>query len=204
MAEHLIKGKAYANRKSAKNRPKGDLYHTPKSLIWTAEGVIKKEFRNKEILEPCCGNGAISEELIKMGYSVLLNDLHTDKGSGVDYLEKIPYPGSKYVISNPPFSLWDGFVNQSKTHCKKFMYIGRLNYLGTDSRLKSGIWKNLKWILPFSRYVDYQTPYREDGLFHVGALATGFFLWDMKYKKPPMMKILDVQNYAKLGAFRGD
>ena len=108
----------------------------------------------------------------------------------------------KYVITNPPFSLWDKFVVKAKSHCKKFMFIGRLNYFGTNNRFQSGLWKNLKAVYPFNRYVDYQTPYREDGLFHVGAMATAWFLWDMKYIGEPKIRVLDIQKYAKLGNFK--
>ena len=83
------------------------------------------------------------------------------------------------------------------------MMIGRLNYLGTQSRLNKWIWNNLKMILPFSRYVDYQTPYRDDGFFHVGAMATAWFLWDMDYYGKPTVEFIDVNKYAKLGNYRG-
>jgi len=194
-------GKAYANRKKEKDRPAGDLYHTPKSLVWTAEDIIKKEFRKKDILDPCCGEAAISEELEKMGHFVILNDLYSGMGDRFNYLKNDIFDDSKYVISNPPFSLWDDFIHKSKSHCRKFMYIGRLNYFGTASRNYSGIWKNLKYVLIFNRYVDYQTPLRDDGLFHVGAMATAWFIWDMKYKGEPKIKILDVNKYATLGNF---
>ncbi len=200
-----IMGKAYANKKSKENRPAGDLYHTPRSLVWVAEDIIKKEFRKKEILDPCCGDFPICIELFGMGYMLTGNDIIYESDEnlfGVDYLTDKTFNSFKYVISNPPFSLWDKFVLKSKEHCKKFMYIGRLNYFGTASRSQSGLWDGLKWVMPFNRYVDFQTPLRDDGLFYVGAMATGWFLFEKGWKKPPMVKILDVQKYAKLGQFK--
>ena len=82
--------------------------------------------------------------------------------------------------------------------------IGRLNYFGTCSRYQSGIWKNLKAIYCFNRYVDYRTPSRTDGLFCVGGMATAWFLWDKNYVGDPIIKILDVQRYAKLGNYKGE
>lgn len=192
--EHNV-GKAYANRKTKEDRPVGDFYETPKSLVWCAEDLINKEFsKDNQILEPCCGNGAVSEELVKMGFSVSTNDLYR---GGYDYLTSSFK--EEFVITNPPFSQFDDFVLKSKSHCKKFMYLGRLNYFGTQSRLDTGLWNNLKSVHCFSRYVDYRTESRSDGLFNVGAMATAWFIWDMEYEGDTKIDFLDVKDYAKLG-----
>ena len=196
-------GKAYANRKSVEDRPEGDFYATPASLIWVASKYIQKEFTDINILEPCAGKLAIADELKKLNYCVETNDLYMDGcNHKVDYLTPDSFTQYDYVISNPPFSLWDEFVNKSKSHCSKFMYLGRLNYFGTVDRYKSELWKNLKYVLPFNRYVDYRTPYRLDGLFNVGALCTGWFIWDMEYDGLPMVDVLNISQYAKLGQYK--
>jgi len=196
----MIKGKAYANCKSVNDRREGDFYATPKSLIWVAKGIIYQEFPlDQPILEPCSGKNSISDELIKMGYAVVINDLYND---GIDYLLFNQFIEYKYIITNPPFSLWDEFIFKAKSHVNKLLSIGRLNYLGTNNRFLSGIWNNLKSIYTFNRYVDYQTLPRDDGLFNVGAMATGWFLWDKDYSDAPTIHILDVQKYAQLGNFK--
>ena len=200
----MKKGKAYAHKSGQR---KGDLYHTPKSLVWVAEDIIKHEF-SYDILEPSAGqsNFPIWEALTyDFNISTYCNDLF-DPETGDDYLDEDNklFKTFSEIITNPPFSLWDKFVLKAKTHCDKFMFIGRLNYFGTQSRLKKGIWDNLKGIYPFSRYVDYQTPYRNDGLFHVGAMATAWFLWDMEYEGNIDFQILDVSKWAKLGGFRNE
>ena len=188
-------GKAYANKNSAVNRPEGDFYPTPRSLVWTAQQHIQREFPKKEsILEPCFGDGSISEPLEAIGYQVEKNDLFR---GGVDYLTT-PF-SQRYVITNPPFSLWDEFVQKAKRESLKVLCIGRLNYFGTASRSQSGIWNHLEYVLPFNRYVDYRTPNRHDGLFHVGAMATAWFLWNMDFTGLPSIEVLDVQPWAKLG-----
>lgn len=194
-------GKAYANKKKKEDRPVGDYYSTPQSLIWVAKDIIQEEFQDNPILEPCSGNNAIYNAL--PDYYITTNDLYNEKAQySYDYTKQDIFNEFKYIITNPPFSIWDDFVNKAKTHCKKFMFLGRLNYFGTQSRLEKNLWKNLKVIFPFSRYVDYQTPYREDGHFHVGAMATGWFLFDMNYEGKPTIEVLDVQKYATLGAFK--
>ncbi len=206
--ENKKKGKSYANKKSKENRPEGDFYCTPKSLIWVAEDIIKAEFKQPNcpaFFEPCSGNDSITEELRRMEYGVLTNDLYNKTALFNKNFLEINFSNwhfAKEIITNPPFSLWDEFVKKAKTFSPKFMFIGRLNYFGTQSRLEENIWKNLKAVYPFNRYVDYQTPYREDGLFHVGAMATAWFLWDMGYTGLPHIEILDVSKYAKLGNFK--
>ena len=188
-------GKAYAHTKAKSEKPKGDFYPTPKSLIWTVSSLIKNHFpTSHQILEPCSGNGSISKELIGMGYDVFENDI----SFGCDYLQSSF--NQRFVITNPPFSLWDEFVEKSKSHCEKVMMIGRLNYFGTESRMRSGIWNHLREVHCFNRYVDYRTPERDDGMFHVGAMATAWFFWDMKWNQnAATIHFVDVNGYARLG-----
>ena len=190
-------GKAYANRKRLGFRAVGDFYPTPRSLVWVMQEFIIDTFSKQQpILEPCSGRGAISEELESMGYRVICNDIST---GGVDYLQN--NFASKAVITNPPFSFWDLFVEKAKEHATQIMLIGRLNYFGTNSRFQSGIWENLKSVHCFNRYVDYQTLPRKDGHFHVGAMATAWFYWEAKFMGAPTIHVVDVQKYATLGGF---
>jgi len=188
-------GKAYANKKGKEDRPEGDFYPTPKSLVWVAEDMIKGELdKTQDVFEPCCGNGMISTEIAKWGYNVAENDLYH---GGVDYLNT-PFSYTQ-IITNPPFSLWDEFVVKAKKEANKVILIGRSNYFGTASRLANGIWKELKSVHFFNRYVDYRTPERDDGIFHVGAMATAWFVWEKGFHSPATINFLDVQPYAKLG-----
>jgi hypothetical protein len=187
-------GKAYANRKKIADRPDGDLYHTPKSLVW--ELLDRVELNNP--WECACGDGAITEVLDDREISYRSSDLSL----GTNFLEcDSPYAGD--IFTNPPFSLWDAFVEKALNLSKrKVIMLGRTNYFGTQSRYESGIWEHLKEIYIFTRYVDYQTPKRDDGLFHVGALCTGWFIWDKEFLGTPTIDFIDVQKYAKLGAFK--
>ncbi len=71
-----------------------------------------------------------------------------------------------------------------------------MNYFGTTTRLSKGLWEGLKSVY---WYVDYRTPEREDGLFHVGAMSTAWFVWEKGFSSPPTIHFLRVQKYAKLG-----
>lgn len=192
-----MSGKAYANRRREEERPAGDYYPTPRSLMWVAEQPVFARWldRGVPILDPCCGRHVMADELSKMGYEVLENDID----GGVDYLASAWT--EQQVVMNPPFSLWDEFVMHAKSHARVVCAIGRLNYLSTHGRYKSGIWDGLVAVNPFTRYVDYQTPLRDDGAFHVGAMATGWFTWVVGSATEPVIGMLDVQRYATLGNF---
>jgi hypothetical protein len=189
-------GKAYANKRSVENRPIGDLYHTPKSLVWE---LLKKEKLIEPVWECACGEGAITDVLSDNSISYKASDI----SSGINFLE-IPndFKWNGTIFTNPPFTYWDEFVMKAKQlTTKNVIMLGRLNYFGTQSRYDSNIWEGLKKVYIFTRYVDYQTPKRNDGLFHVGSLCTGWFLFDMDYTGEPTVGYIDVKGYAKLGNY---
>lgn len=70
-------------------------------MVWVISDIIQREFSSEtRILEPCAGQGAISEELEYLGYAVIENDLFNN---GLDYLTN--EFNELAVITNPPFSL---------------------------------------------------------------------------------------------------
>lgn len=187
-------GKAYANRKKELERPKNDFYETPYActevLIPTLAGVDRESI----ILDPCCGNKRIGDVLRKYGFH---NIIERDIMGGYDFLdEMIKKKFYDIVIMNPPFKLFDEFVNQAKYISNYTIVIGKLDYFCCHNRNVNGLWKNLKYVLPFDRKVAYDRPFREDGKFECGMLNTGWFIFDNTYDGLPMIKILDIQNYV--------
>lgn len=187
--------------KRKESRPKNDLYCTPFSLTW--ELVKKYDLQN--VWEPACGQSSISNALKQKSIDVVESDIDPDfdptrkSNSFFEFTE----PLANTVISNPPFSLWDLFVFHAKfLEINKIIFIGKTDYFSAAGRYNSGIWNNLKHVEIFDRKVDYQTPYREDGLFHVGAMTSAWFIWERNYTGKPSIDIIDVQPYAKLGAFK--
>lgn len=191
----MVKGKNYFTRKKAKQ---SDLYHTPFSLVW--ELLKYESFAN--CLEPACGEYAIVKAAqnnsncdFSLAYDI--NDYNT----GNNFFDQDKWYGD--ILTNPPFNEWDRFVLHAKKICTgKIAMIGKINYFGCVGRANSSIWKNLQKIYIFNRYVDYRTPYREDGFFHVGGMCTAWFVWLPKYTGDIILKQLDVQKYAKLGQFK--
>lgn len=190
-------GKAYANRKKESDRPENDFYPTPGGL--TIE-LINTGILNdcKTILEPCCGQYAISNILEKYGFQVTSKDLIY----GNDFL-KDDYTNEHFdaIVTNPPFDIYDEIIRKAKTiDCQKIICIGRTNYFGSHSRNISGMWDELSDVYIFDRQVEYRTPQLEIPDFCVGALVTGWFVWTKGYTDDPKIHILDVQKYATLGS----
>lgn len=78
-----------------------DFYPTP---AWGTKALLKHVKFDGCILEPCCGDGAMSEELRAAGYSVISSDV-VDRGYGMvaNFLD-VPGPCSN-VVTNPPFNV---------------------------------------------------------------------------------------------------
>jgi hypothetical protein len=188
-------GKAYSNRKKKAERPESDFYPTPYSLIWALHEQTN-ELDCLTIRDPCCGEHAIKCALStpKSIFKVSEDDISIN---GYDFLEdNKKYP---FIFSNPPFSLFDEFVAHAKEVANKVIFIGRPDAFGAYQRNDAGLWKNLKAVYVFDRKVDYRTPYRTDGLFHVGAMVTCWLVWDKFYSGKPTIEVLKVNKYAKLG-----
>ena len=202
-----MKGKSYACRDKAENAlRKGDLYPTPRSLVWCAKDLFHSVIGTSfTVTEPCCGNGAITEALKDIGYGHFVeNDLYNERTDILhnDILwSNLDEWATPYVVTNFPFSKWDDCVKAflAKKDLQALITIGRLNYLSTQGRLESRIWRHLKEVWCFSRYVDYRTEERTDGKFNVGAMATGWFYFTKEETEAPKIRFVDVQKYATLG-----
>lgn len=186
-------GKAYANRKKESDRPENDFYPTPKCLTWELIKTGQLE-GCKSILEPCCGQYAISKELENAGFEVTSRDLIY----GNDFL-KDDYSNEHYdaIVTNPPFDIYDEIIKKAKTvDCQKIICIGRTNYFGSHSRNINGMWDELSDVYIFDRQVAYDRPLRDDGKFECGCLVTCWLVWTKGYVGSPRLHIIDVQQYA--------
>lgn len=196
-----MRGKAYANRRAKEERPEGDFYETPRSLVWMLQETGELHGL-QNMLDPCAGNGRIVSALreCRPNSTIRGYDLFTGYGEGtVDFLDA--GQDCPAIVTNFPFSQWDSMIRHALEVSELVITIGRLNYFGTHARNVSGLWRNLKRVYAFDRMVDYRTPDREDGCFHVGALVTGWFIFHRKPKKAICIEILDVSRYATLGAY---
>jgi hypothetical protein len=191
-----MSGKAYANRKKAEERHANDKYETPYSLTWELQklNIVKP---NATILDPCCGNYAISKWFRE---SNIITEKSLEYGN--DFFQD-EYEDNQfdYIILNPPFDLFDKFIEKAKRIGKTVISIGKTDYFSCYQRLENGLWKGLSDIYVFNRKVDYQFPIFEDGTFGVGSLTSGWFIWNKDYDDKPKLDFIDVQKYATRGSY---
>lgn len=189
-------GKAYANRKPVEERPEQDYYNTPFSLSWELLNlnIIPK---GVTIYEPACGSGAISSQLKKAGHNVVEDDIRT---TGKNFLNCTDH--YEWLITNPPFSLFDEFVLKAKECSDNFAFIMKTNFLGAHSRIKKGIWTNLSKLYIFDRQVDYRTPLLDSGELCVGNLITGWGIWSKAWKADYFeTRVISINKYCTLGSY---
>ncbi len=105
-----------ASSHALEEREKYDYYATdPRAL----QLLLELETFDTNILEPCCGEGHLSEVLISSGYNVTSYDLiqRDYKDMEVkDFLNEVFEPITEFVgdiITNPPYSLCNEFVEKS-------------------------------------------------------------------------------------------
>lgn len=171
----MPKGKNFSCNNTGK-RKKSDFYETPYSLT---QQFIDEEFFSKQklILEPSCGEGAIVKQLEKNDFKVIGKDLIT---TGNNFLEeKEQYP---YLITNPPFSLaYEFIIKAKKIITEKFALLLPLSYLHGEQRYNN-IYKDktfpLTKIYVFTRYPMLGEPLREDGKYHTGMMVYAWFVWE--------------------------
>ena len=100
-----------ASNHSNKERVLNDYYATnPKAV----EMLLELETFNKNILEPCCGEGHISKVLEQNGHNVLSLDL-IDRGYGIGGVDFLKYNEhfNGDIITNPPYLGAQEFVEHA-------------------------------------------------------------------------------------------
>lgn len=100
-----------ASNHSLGEREGNDYYATePKATEW----LLKLETFNGPILEPSCGEGHISEVLIRGGYQVVSRDLiNRGYGEVADFLSADNTKWDGDIITNPPYKYAQEFVEKA-------------------------------------------------------------------------------------------
>src|SRR5699024_6083442 len=106
-----LTGTSLSGTSMSRERVENDYYATPpESTI----ALLEREKFSGDILEPCCGQGHISEVLKDRGYEVISNDL-VDRGYGEfneDFLTSDNLRADN-VVTNPPFKYAKEFIEKS-------------------------------------------------------------------------------------------
>ena len=173
-----------------KKRLKGDRYQTPYSCTKQLMEVEKFE---GIILEPACGNGAILSVLKMKNYDVSAYDI-----SFYPYINFLQSNGNiDNIITNPPFSLALEFILKAKEiYRNKIAFFMPLSYLHGLKRYEAQVFKELKTVYVFVRYILLSNRIREDGKYKTGYIAYAWYVWEKEYKGHAYIKHINNQKYV--------
>jgi hypothetical protein len=174
------------------DRPANDFYSTPPLAT---QALLDNEKFKGPILEPACGEGAITQVLLNNEYEVISSDLH-DYGYGnapIDFLsydsKKLSYPS---IITNPPYKYAEQFLSKALELTKeregKVALLLKLQFLEGQKRKVLLENSPLKTVYVFSRRLSFTRGGTTTG--NQGMMAFAWFVWDWGYWGYPVVKWL--------------
>lgn len=190
----MNEGGKLAGGNPARGRVENDFYATHPD---STKALLEVEEIIYPVLEPACGAGHISK---------LLDSLKTkstdliDRGygfSGIDFLEE-NFNDYDYefntVITNPPFNLFQEFVEKAlKVAKKKVIMFGKLQALEGQKRATFLETTPLKTVYVFKKR---QQPMRngkefdDNGNKMSSTMAFAWYVWEIGYEGEPIIKWL--------------
>jgi hypothetical protein len=181
-----------------------DLYETPPCATLAP---LRAEKQPTRIWEPACGPGAIVSILRAHGYDVLASDL-VDYGDPTcfyqrDFLLEHKLPkGCECILTNPPLSLAEEFVEHALELCPRvIMLLGRA-FLESERRshiLETG---KLARVHVFRKCLPMMHRHGWEGRRASSAMAFAWFCWDRSHNGPPMLQRIfwDARHHADASA----
>ena len=175
--------------KHSPNREKLDFYATHPSVV---EKLLLKEQFNKNIYEPACGMGHISEVLKNHGYNVESSDIE-DRGYGdvKDFFE-VTYNESD-IVTNPPYFCGLDFIKHAINISKKGTKIAmlfRLAFLESKSRYEFFKVNPPTTVYVFAKRV-LCSKNGEFEKYNGGGIAFAWFIWEVGYKGDTIIKWIE-------------
>lgn len=180
---------------NTQNREQNDYYATDPIAV---RKLCEKIQLPHTIWECACGAGNLSEELVKMGYSVYSSDL-IDRGygrSGVDFLKTAELPhGCKCILTNPPYK----YANEFILHALELLPVGGvcamlLNICQLSGKQRYN--KIFKQYPPMGVYVFIgRVQCAKNGEFCAdvnGAINYAWFMWQKGNKFAPMIDWIEI------------
>ncbi len=144
-----------------------DDYQTPPVALTPLYKFLKS---NWTIWECASGEGNLVKELRKQGYKVISSDIH----SGKDFLT---YEPKHYdcIITNPPFSLKQKFLERAYCLGKPFAFLLPLTTLESEKRQRFFKQCGVEMIL-FDKRINFEAPSGDgDGSWFASAWFTNGF-----------------------------
>lgn len=187
-----MKGKNYSCNNLGQ-RKKSDFYETPYSIT---KQLLNRVKLIEPILEPACGNGAIMKVLLEQYGNVRGYDIQ-DKTIRCDFLKETEEYGT--IITNPPFSLAEEFIDKALTLSNNIYFLLPLAYLHGKKRYDKFYNKKaqkLSEIFVFTRYPMLGDPLREDGKYRTGMMVYAWFHFENNAGLYPKINWIDNNKYV--------
>ena len=185
-----LTGTSLSGTSMSRERVENDYYATPpESTI----ALLEREKFFGGILEPCCGEGHISEVLKDYGYDVVSNDL-VDRGYGEfneNYLKTDKLKATN-VITNPPFKYAKEFIEKSlqDTTGKVAMFC-KIQLLEGVSRRDLFENSPLRTVYVFTKRQNplrNGSPVDENGKKWASTMCFAWFVWEHGYEGKPSIE----------------
>lgn len=186
----MNQGGKLAGGNPARGRVENDYYATHPDSV---KALLKVEEIIYPALEPACGEGHISKLLDEN--KTISTDL-VDRGYGEGEIDFLGLSVTKLygtVITNPPFALFQEFVEQAlKLASKKVIMFGKLQALEGQKRATFLETTPLKTVYVFKKR---QQPMRNGSEFDEktgkkmsSTMAFAWFVWEIGYEGEPIIK----------------
>lgn len=178
-----------ASNHAIEKRQEHDYYATePKAL----ELLLDIFNFNKNVWEPACGAGHLSEVLTKRGYSVKSTDL-IDRGygiGGIDFLKEITkFNGD--IITNPPYKYAQPFIEKSLELIDNgnmvAMFMG-IQFLEGKARKKFLDKNKLKFVYVSSSRLNCAMNGDFDKYSNKSARCYAWFIWEKGFSGDTIIK----------------
>jgi hypothetical protein len=199
-----------SSTKRGATRSADDLYETPEWFTAAAydELSLRLPPGPLTILEPAAGTGRMVKVIRKMfpDDTLFARDLNGFEGApGVDFLKSEPEPEFDLIITNPPFSYAQEFIDQALA-CRKsresvVAMVLRLNFLGS---IKRAAWFR-------QRMPDvYVTPKRpkfvpkgmgEPGKSYSDSCEYAWFIWQEPFTVQSRLGMLNTEHAGPMFGF---
>lgn len=155
MFEKSYKKGLTAPKKDTEGLQVRDMFQTPAYATDLLIPFIPKDIVN--VWEPACGSGKISRQLRKAGYTVYETDIkHTNPENAINFLDggTRNVPGKFSIITNPPFSIKERFVERCFEYQVPFALLINADY---SQQLINWMNRGCEKIVPTAR-ISYLTP----------------------------------------------
>lgn len=150
-------GSRIAGGNTGYKRVESDFYPTPPEATQALLNFLNLDIGTK-VWEPACGEGHMAEVMEKNGLFVEKSDLMY----GQDFL-KVPFRDCDWIITNPPFSISEKFIQRCKEHGRPFALLLKSQYWHAKRRIE--IFRDTKpsYVLPLTWRPDFMFKKRGKG-----------------------------------------